>query len=92
MLFKYIENPDVEAPKEFVGLNLINAYKIKEASENLTTDIQDYDLALEEGLDVVLYKENCNKVPETGDYFFVNPQSHIYLYSAKEFEALYAVN
>jgi hypothetical protein len=71
---------------------LVNAGKIVEVSENKTTDIQDYDLKLDNGLDVLLYVQNCNdRIPEVGDYFFVNYQNGIYLYSAEEFEAEYHI-
>lgn len=94
MLFKRIpkESDEQLSDEEKAKLHyLVNAGKITEVSENKTTDIQDYDLKLDNGLDVHLYVENCGgQIPKVGDYFFINPFSSVYLYSAKEFEVEYS--
>ena len=94
MLFKRIpKESDAQLSDEEKSKlhHLVNAGKIVEVSENKTSDIQDYDLKLDNGLEVLLYVENCGgKTPKVGDYFFINPYSSVYLYSAKEFEAEYS--
>lgn len=90
MLFKYRPKPDTK-PEDLLSVDLVNAGKITSVSENTSDDIQDYDLKLDNGLDVHLYVENCDgKKPKVGDYFFIKPFSSVYLYSAEEFEAEYS--
>lgn len=70
--------------------NTVEANKITEVRENETTDLQDYDLVLENGQEVVLHKENCGgKQPQVGDYFMICHRSHVYLYPAEVFKASY---
>lgn len=70
--------------------NLINASKIVKVTENLSTDVQDYDLILEDGAEVVLHIENCNgRIPQEGDYFYIDHSDFIFLKPAKEFKAIY---
>lgn len=94
MLFKRIpKESDAQLSDEEKSKlhHLVNAGKIVEVSENKTSDIQDYDLKLDNGLEVLLHVENCGgKTPKVGDYFFINHQNGVYLYSAEEFEAEYS--
>lgn len=96
MLFKRIpkESDDLLSDDEKFKLHhLVNAGKILEVSENTSTDVQDYDLKLDNGLEVLLHIENCGgKIPAVGDYFFINHHNGIFLYSAEEFESEYCID
>lgn len=69
----------------------IQAEIIKSAKENLTTDVQDYDLILESGAQVVLHAENCGeRVPQAGDYFHITSHApFIFITAPKEFLKIY---
>lgn len=89
MLYKYTPPADT-APEDLLNLDLINAGKITSVSENTSDDIQDYDLVLDDELQVVLYKENCDgQIPEIGDYFYIDPNSPRYLWKPKDFESIF---
>jgi len=89
MLYKYIPPKDA-APEDLLNVDLINADKIVEVTENLTTDLQDWDVKLASGLEVIIYKENCfGEVPEVGDYFYIQHNPFKILWKAAEFEPIF---
>ena len=89
MLYKYIPPKDA-APEDLLNVDLINADKIVSVEENLTTDLQDWDVKLESGLDVILYAENCfGEIPEVGDYFYIHHNPFKILWKPKDFEPIF---
>jgi len=89
MLFKY--KPLLETKLEdILNIDLVSANKIVTISEDLTDSVQDYNLILDNGLEVVLHKENCaDRKPQEGDYFYLCHNTFKYLWAPEDFEAIH---
>ena len=91
MLYKKIpqlENVDLTLEERLP--DVIQAGKIVEVSENTSTAVQDYDLRLDDGAEVVLHIENCDdNIPEVGDYFYICHRTFKFLWKSEDFEKLY---
>lgn len=80
MLYRLKEDPSY----------IVEANRIAELQRNETEDLQDYDLVLENGQEVLLHKENCGDAePQLGDYFMICHRSHVYLHPAVGFDESY---